>query len=423
MRPTGFLLLLLLAPQDNVVREKYPSGRTRLEYRVDAEGRRHGSYTEYFESGKKRVSATFDRGVADGAWTEYLESGRIVLRKKYEKGRFLQLTRMEDAAGPAYQIDVVKDQVMFGPPGPKPNTTPLFSRSPADLRLKLEEIEGAEYVVEGKDAKPRYAEAPSVAPPHRAGRLVEEYVLDAIRHLNAYRYLAGLTCDVEHDPAKSEESQHGCVVLAVIKELTHTPAQPAGMDEAFFKKGYAGTSRSNLSSFSRTLRHSVDAFMNDSDAKNILKLGHRMWILNPRTKKTGFGQVETWVAQWSIDSSGAGEIPEFNRWPPPGYVPPEYHGASWAWHCRADKSKFQVPAKAQDVRVRMWRLDAEYGLAGTVEIPEVYLDATNIIFKPKFDPKASLADGRFLVEIRGVKRGKEEVPVVYITEFLPGARR
>src|SRR5262245_53719828 len=68
-------------------KEHFDSGKLKAEYGVDAEGRRHGRYVEYFESGKKRIQANFSRGELDGEFIEFYESGEVSGKKVLAKGK------------------------------------------------------------------------------------------------------------------------------------------------------------------------------------------------------------------------------------------------------------------------------------------------------------------------------------------------
>lgn len=64
--------------------------------------------------------------------------------------------------------------------------------------------------------------------------------------------------------------------------------------------------------------HLVKSWMNDGDAYNIDRVGHRRWILNPPMEKTGFG--------WVYGSHGTyAAMYAFDNW----YEPTDYYGVAW----------------------------------------------------------------------------------------------
>jgi len=108
-----------------------------------------------------------------------------------------------------------------------------------------------------------------------------------------YRYL----CDVPYEQMKLDADY--CVHAAAaahlcdaIGHLDHTPPNPS-WPENRYQFAFEGTSHGNLFEISvhqgPHANASVDSYMDDSDAKNIDRVGHRRWCLNPSMGKTGFG--------------------------------------------------------------------------------------------------------------------------------------
>ena len=124
----------------------------------------------------------------------------------------------------------------------------------------------------------------------------------ALRRLSAYRYV----CDVPYEGMSLDDGYNRkCLaasrLLERIGRLDHTPDNP-GLPEDEYRVAYEGTSSSNIAVGS-SLPGSIDMYMNDSDASNIARVGHRRWCLNPAMLKTGFGITGRWSAMWSFDSS------------------------------------------------------------------------------------------------------------------------
>ena len=125
----------------------------------------------------------------------------------------------------------------------------------------------------------------------------------ALRRLQAYRFLCGVPYEnLRLDPKLCEHCVNGAKLCGRIGRLAHEPKCPKGMDRAEYLRGFIGTSHSNLHQGSG-LVGSVDAYMEDAGARNLAHVGHRRWCLNPRMRKTGFGNSGDYCAMWAHDLS------------------------------------------------------------------------------------------------------------------------
>jgi len=159
--------------------------------------------------------------------------------------------------------------------------------------------------------------------------------------LNSYRYLCGLPADVKLKDEYMLTCKYGAYLCSVLGHIEHTPAKPAGLDELIYKKGYEGTSHSNLfyTSGPDGLTGSVDGYMDDSDEKNVGRVGHRRWCLNPAMGTTGFGQVRGFSAMWSMDGGGEGGAGGPVCFPAAGFWPLAYYRMRTAWSISADPGR------------------------------------------------------------------------------------
>jgi hypothetical protein len=160
--------------------------------------------------------------------------------------------------------------------------------------------------------------------------------------------------------------------------------------------------------------------MNDSDERNIAALGHRNWCVNPAMRKTGFGAVPGFSAMWATDASRAG-TPDFATlaFPPPGYVPIDFFGASWAWSLWLDPQDFPAPSRDR-VIVEIVPVAADFLPSG----PALELDHTgfltesagirySVVFRPA---RFALEEGaRYRVTVSGL--GPKQ-PLRYFVEFF-----
>src|SRR5439155_10427113 len=142
------------------------------------------------------------------------------------------------------------------------------------------------------------------------------------------------------DDELNDCAQAGAQLCKRIGRLDHTPANP-GMREEEYKKGYRGTSRSNLSMGVRNLVNCVDGWMDDSDKGNIAALGHRRWCLNPPIRKVGLGRVQHFGALYVFDASRK-EVHEYDfvAWPARGPMPGQFFRPHHAWCLSLNPRKY-----------------------------------------------------------------------------------
>ena len=167
--------------------------------------------------------------------------------------------------------------------------------------------------------------------------------------LNGYRFLCGLEAEVKLKDDFTLTCKYGAYLCSVLGHIEHTPPKPAGMEETLFRKGYEGTSHANLFSTSGPdgLTGSVDGYMDDSDEKNVGRVGHRRWCLNPAMGATGFGQVRGFSAMWSMDGSNATLAnDQLVCFPAAGFWPLAYYRARTAWSISAEPGRYQFDDKA-----------------------------------------------------------------------------
>lgn len=271
-----------------------------------------GRYVEIQNSGRWRRDANYKNGELSGAAKITLDK-KIVSKRKWEKGLLVDL----DGLAP-------------------------FPVTLADLRAELSEAR----VVPDADPSDKRSPDRMVA----LGRLRTYRAACGVRwrHLRLDMKLNDL-CD-----AASEVSQGN-------GKLSHTPEKPAGMDQKRFQQGYEGASNSNLSS--GPVASSVDSYMDDSDASNIDRVGHRRWCLNPSMGVAGFGQAGRWSAMWATDQSGPGPgKTKTILYPPAGYVPVDLFGPRHAWSLHAVDGR--MPKDAESLEIRVVRLDQYFQESG-----------------------------------------------------------
>ena len=230
-----------------------------------------------------------------------------------------------------------------------------FTRSIADIEAKWEEL------------KPRFdlynyktSVHPVLTAPYKVGKLKEEYLLDALNMTKFVRYLADVPFeDMVLDEALTNQAQHGALLLAV-SEFSHRPAQPVGMSDEMYRKGYQSTSSSNISAGRKSIAASIQyGYMSDNwPAFNIESVGHRRWILNPSLMKLGFGEVETssgysYSTMQVFDTSRTYDY-SYTNWPSEGHFPLEFFLEHDPWSIHLAPVKFKAP-KLANVTVTLTR--------------------------------------------------------------------
>jgi hypothetical protein len=164
--------------------------------------------------------------------------------------------------------------------------------------------------------------------------------------------------------------------------------------------------------------------MDDSDPKNIDRVGHRRWCINPSMEKTGFGSVGNFAAMYAWDRSNR-SVPEweFVSYPARGYMPTSFIGNRAAWSVSPNPALFTLPAESE-VKVTIQPVNAKFvpeGPALRLDYfkvnPDPFGSGPAIIFRPAaFN---AVQEAIYLVEITGLKRtNASSEPIRYVTHFV-----
>lgn len=146
------------------------------------------------------------------------------------------------------------------------------------------------------DLKPKYdgdtfVTEPSIVAPYSPGLVNEAFLQDGLNMLNFIRELAYLDGNVYLTSEANDIAQKGALLNAV-SEFSHTPTKPTDMDQLLYDAGYDATSSSNLAAGLFPLSKAIRGLIDDEDANNIERIGHRRWFLAPDFYETGFGYVK-----------------------------------------------------------------------------------------------------------------------------------
>jgi hypothetical protein len=405
----GLSLGLSAALPAESVEEKFPDGRLRLKYTTDKDGKKDGVVTEYFPNGKVKLKATYKADELNGAWTSHHENGVVAISASYKKGKLHGAYVEKSDKGQVLLSAAYKDGRLDGAltrsEAGKPVVTLNFKNGEAVYGRTREQIARkiAEITAPAKTKSDQAAERD-----------------DALRRLRAYRYVSEVPYeDVVLDEEMNRLTDAAARICETIGRIDHKPPNP-GLPEAEYKLAFKGASSSNLAYGIRSLSHSLDVWMNDTDNRNIEHVGHRRWCLNPALVKTGFGRSGRFSAMYSFDNSRKA-IPDIDlvAYPARGYMPVEFFGPRHAWHVSLSTKKYRRP---EGVKVAVYALD------DTLARSSLTLDYTGVNYMPVGIPnaivfrpeKVDLTPGRrYQVEIDGVAGvdGKP-APIRYVVEFM-----
>jgi hypothetical protein len=246
-----------------------------------------------------------------------------------------------------------------------------------------------------------------------------------LSRLKQYRYLCGVPFEnLSWGDREADLAAHASSICARLNKMTHTPEKPPGMSDAEYELSKSGAGHSNLYTGLTEPAACVDGWMEDSDDKNIDRVGHRRWCINPSMLKTGFAATGNYAAMYAHDSSNK-EVPDwgFIAYPTAGYMPVAFFGNRHAWSVTPNPSKYETPAQDQ-VKVTIQPVDGRQAPAGAaLKLDYYHVDAGGfgagpaIIFRPSgFSPAH---DAIFRVEISGLKpKGGAEGTIRYVVHFV-----
>ena len=355
-----------------------------------------------------KISATYKDDRLDGTYTRRDDRGRTVETISYRGGKFHGWrTRYE-------QGRIASEESFF-------DGALLYPKGRNIIRLELARIRKTTiYMARPGDTPAGDGEAKRT--PARAD------VALAIRRLMEYRFL----CDVpyegmEADPQMIREATAAAKICNKLGQLTHFPKNP-GLSPAEYKLAKFGASHGNLAMGS-SVPASVDRYMDDSDAKNIDRVGHRRWCLYPPMRKTGFGTAGVYSSMRVSDRSRS-DVPDFDfvAYPPRGLMPVGHFASGRAWNVSLNPKKYRKLDK-QAVKVSVFPAQSRQFEPGNVDglkpMPLNYFNVDDrnfglprcIIFRP--DGVRLRSGARFWVRIEGIKTARgEDATIGYIVEFM-----
>jgi hypothetical protein len=384
--------------------ENYDDGKPHFKYQVDAKKQKNGTFEELTPDGKPKVRGGYLANKMTGAWTVYADTGKPIEQVTYRNDQLEGPYRRDFPNGQPQMRATFHQNDYSGPITAYDEKGHVLVTASYPRRFDMI-LQGWKALYPKSRVNVKYLEEPSAQSPYKVGRVPVETLQAGLKYTMLYRFLSGVPFErMSIDPALVDKAQHGAVILAKIGSLTHTPAQPADMDKAFFTQAYAGCNQSNIYEGSGNLFAAVDGFMDDSDASNIKAIGHRQWLLSPGLQRTGFGCCGKFVVQHVL-TGGAAPGFTFCAYPGAGYYPIKmlHRNAAWSVHFGADKVKIGT---ADSLSIRITPLDEHFAGSepATAEIVSV-IEGGNakwrvIVFHPQLK---SIEPGKYFVEIAGMR--------------------
>lgn len=166
-----------------------------------------------------------------------------------------------------------------------------------------------------------------------------------LARLRQYRFLCGVPYqELAFDPTYADLAYHSSLICAKLNQMTHTPSRPPGVTDEQYQKGRKGAGESNLFMGLTEPAACVDGWMDDSDERNIDRVGHRRWCLNPAMGRSAFGSYGNQAAMYAFDGSNR-DVPDWDyvAYPARGYMPTSHFGARQAWSVSPNPAKYAKP--------------------------------------------------------------------------------
>lgn len=290
-----------------------------------------------------------------------------------------------------------------------------------------------------------YEQEPITTSPYFEGVLKTEVKQDVLRHLNFYRWLAGLN-PVGIQESGMQRSQKASLVQAVNGEMSHHPTQPDDMDDDFYKEAYLGAgsgSDGNLYfsgnvAWGYRIDEAIAGWIDDNCSyyDSIVVPGHRASMLDPYGISVSFGSVlgtkleygryyEYTTASIYYDSAVYWDPPTtsdtFYSWPTAGYFPvesfPAYEKSVWSIWVGNNYTK------SSDTTITLTYLGKDY----IVNNDDIYYNSSYHIlyyFLPSELNKVMIKSNQYIantsvdVKVSNLNSSTDIVNLEYTTNFI-----
>lgn len=271
-----------------------------------------------------------------------------------------------------------------------------------------------------------YKTEPKIKGGYKASTLTSSACRQTKNLINYYRRAAGLS-RISFSSTLNESASYGALVMAGLDDLSHCPSKPAGMSNSMYNKGKTACSSSNLSyaygiAENELLAKAIQGQMADSSSFNIDCVGHRRWILDPRTKTMGIGTANNSKNYYTalrvfgsnVSTKNVSDY-KFIAWPASGNNLSDTFPVSTPWSITLNPSKFKAPSLSK-VKVTLkevstgksWTFNSKTNHSSCSDTKD-YFNINNdgygisncIIFRPAYS-KLSTFQGDYIVKVSGL---------------------
>jgi hypothetical protein len=253
------------------------------------------------------------------------------------------------------------------------------------------------------------------------GSTSPEFQAAVLRRINWFRSMAGVPGDVVFSEETNRRAQAAALIMSANRRLSHSPPPDWACYSADGAAG-AGTANLFLGLYGW---NAISGYMRDPGSGNSA-VGHRRWILYPRTRVMGTGDVPDGNgysgsnALVVFGSQMWGERPAtrdgFVAWPPPGFVPSPVVFPRWSFsYPNADfsTSTISMSKAGADIPVTTYPVANGYGENTLVWIPAGMSEGQSW-------PQPA-EDERYTITIHGVGINGQQVDFSYdVMIFNPG---
>ena len=316
-------------------------------------------------------------------------------------------------------------------------------------KLSAEELRQMYGRIAGTDSL--YVEEPDLSEEgYRPAVLTEDAYLYIEQLINYYRVAAGVQ-EIGLTDELNDSAAWGALTMAMGRDFSHEPQKPEGMSQEDFEKGAYSAACSNISYYSsnadnisirEVLANIVEGQMADSDPGNIARVGHRRWLLYPRTLSMGAGVADVageyndYYSAIRVSGAGTGARSannyDFIAWPASGYNLSDTFSPQNPWSVSLNPDIYEIPdpEKVQVFLTRIddgcnWRFNCRTDIQEpgsedsffTVETGNYGLENA-IIFRPPYE-KLEKYEGSYRVLITGLydKKGRKHL-LNYVVTFI-----
>ena len=387
--------------------ENYETGEKKAEYQTE-NGKRSGTYTEFYLGGQTRVEAYYREGQLNGKYTSFHGNGKRHVELRYKRGlRQGQFTEKDEKgellASGRYVVDKLDGVV---------NT---YTKGRPDDRNECDE--GVLTMFRGKKTYPRSIkemanELRGIAKARLPFKTATPAQVSAIRRLNGHRYLSGVSAKVKLDEDLCEMARDEVEELSfAAPEKVETNNSVRIPDNVESPSLFAG----------------VDAFMADMVESQRQGLARRRQLLNPRMNRVGLGLKNRFMVMTANEFKPR-KAPNWHlvSHPAHGYMPVDYFSADRPWMLIINHKHYRSVINEKSMVVRP--IEENLRLGKPLELENKTQFLLNVLDKDApadhvfyfYPQNLDISPGkRYWIQITGfLKRGGgSDHSIEYVVEF------